>query len=885
MTNKIHVIAHTHWDYEWYFTNNESFIQLSYHVDEVINALENGLLDYYMLDGQMSIVEDYLKANPDMKTRLNDLVKSGRLKIGPWYTQSDQMIIRGESLVRNLQIGIELGDKLGGADRLGYVPDAFGQSIDMPKIFSQMGINKSVFWRGLSSDVIKQREFLWKSEDGSSVMAYNIKDGYFVGVQLIETNNSKSLLEQIKKDTVASHIALPVGGDQRYVDFNLKERINHYNQILEKDVLIESDYNRLFEGITQERLDLPSIQGEFLNAEVSKIHRSIYSSRYDHNYLNDKVERRLIFQVEPLMALADQIGIPYKQELVDNIWKITLRNHAHDSAGSCNSDKTNQVIMQRLIEADQLSYSLIDYLTRKISESRIDVKENQVTIFNTLPIKRIQNFKVKVSLKDPNFSIYHKGKEIPYQLMHSQEQSNAQIRKKVRSAPGSIYFESEILLPLELNALGYEVLDIVEGEKGIVVSSHRSNIQSEESSSIENEYYEVILNQGAVNVIDKTTGTLYKDFLYIEDDGDDGDNYDYSPPSNNKKVKLDFLGAKIQLLKGKLKDSILISGNFKVPLMALDREQGKQNAEVPYTCEISLEAKNQSIDMNLEIENNACDHRMRLIVNGNVKTDTSIADTPFGTISRPITDPNLHNWKEKGWKEEPTGIYPMLNFVNIHDGQKSITAFSKGVKEYEIVRTEAMATALTLFRAVGYLGKPDLRRRPGVASGNQFRYIETPDSQLQKRLKFKFSFTIKNSFSESDSFIQYQKYAISTPYYQQQSINQFTTTLKYFVMQPLSEPLPNAYSLLDASQIQHVAYSTIKKSRDDKAIIIRLFNPSSETIDDGGKIVCHEKVLGWKFTTLAEKNDIINELQTNTIKLGVFKPKEIKTVYIRLQQR
>src|SRR5699024_995753 len=217
MKKKIHIIAHTHWDYEWYFTSKESFIQLCYHIDEVLEALETGIIDYYMLDGQMSIVEDYLHIHPENQerikllvqegklkigpwytqsdqmiirgeslvdrksTRLNSshvpyttlfrslcyhidevlealetgiidyymldgqmsivedylhihpenqeriklLVQEGKLKIGPWYTQSDQMIIRGESLVRNLQIGIELGDRLGGADRLGYIPDAF----------------------------------------------------------------------------------------------------------------------------------------------------------------------------------------------------------------------------------------------------------------------------------------------------------------------------------------------------------------------------------------------------------------------------------------------------------------------------------------------------------------------------------------------------------------------------------------------------------------------------------------------------------------------------------------------------------------------------------------------------------------------------------------
>src|SRR5699024_6295045 len=109
-----------------------------------------------------------------------------------------------------------------------------------------------------------------------------------------------------------------------------------------------------------------------------------------------------------------------------------------------------------------------------------------------------------------------------------------------------------------------------------------------------------------------------------------------------------------------------------------------------------------------------------------------------------------------GWKEEPTGIYPFLDFVNLHDADKSVTVFSRGVKEYEIVGAKQKRTALTLFRAVGYLGKPDLLRRPGVASGNQFRYIETPDSQLQKSMTFSFSIAIEEQFQEAEAFRHYQ---------------------------------------------------------------------------------------------------------------------------------
>ena len=44
----IHVVAHTHWDFEWYFTRQEAQVQFAYHMDEVFRALENNNLNYYV---------------------------------------------------------------------------------------------------------------------------------------------------------------------------------------------------------------------------------------------------------------------------------------------------------------------------------------------------------------------------------------------------------------------------------------------------------------------------------------------------------------------------------------------------------------------------------------------------------------------------------------------------------------------------------------------------------------------------------------------------------------------------------------------------------------------------------------------------------------------
>ncbi|WP_094751375.1 hypothetical protein [Psychromonas sp. CD1] len=418
MTKTFHVIAHTHWDFEWYFSANESLIQLVYHMDEVMSGLESGQCDTYLLDGQLSIVEEYLAHCPEQTERFTRLVQQGKLKIGPWYTQTDQLIIGGESIVRNLVAGIRLGEKYGLVEKIGYVPDAFGQSIDMPKIYRGVGIDKTVFWRGLSSDICQSREFTWQCEDGSSVLAYNIKDGYFVGSYIINFDDPTPLCLQAEKGAMANNIVIPLGGDQRYIDLNIKERLAICALTTAKYKLIESSYAQFFDALDKENRELPRVSGEFIDAQVSKIHRSIYSSRYDHKYLNDKIERCLSYQLEPLMVMADALGIKSKVYLINSIWKTIMRSHAHDSAGGCNTDKTNKIILSRYEKADQMSSSTVDYLIRKMSESQMPEGdgglEGRLTLFNTLPYERQQEIIVTISTQNPHFILRDMNGEIIY---------------------------------------------------------------------------------------------------------------------------------------------------------------------------------------------------------------------------------------------------------------------------------------------------------------------------------------------------------------------------------------------------------------------------------------------------------------------------------------
>lgn len=871
---KIHVYPHTHWDYEWYFTSNESIIQLIYHMDEVMEALENGELETYLLDGQLSILEEYIKFIPSNFERVKNLVESGKLLIGPWYTQTDELIIDGESIVRNLFYGIKSASKYGDYLKIGYLPDSFGQTKDLPKILNGFDINRSIFWRGVANDVCPNREFIWKGEDDSSLLVYNIKNGYFYGGNLIYSNDVEKLEKTILDGSQTENILLPVGGDQRYVDFNLKERIAYYNERSKNNFdYVESDCNKFFDELEKSK-NLIEVQGEFVNPSNSKIHRSIYSSRYDHKYLNDKVERKLIYHLEPLMVIAQNLGIDPKIEMIEEIWKKLLMNHAHDSACGCNSDKTNRSILARLIEADQLSYSACDYIIRKISESLNCSEEDNIILFNTLPHNREEVSKIIVTTKTKNFIIKDKDENIiEYQLLERKREYAGSIKKDESQYDDSLYYYvSKVAIKCSLEPLSIEVLKVIQLEEEI-------NIKEKASSNfIEDNFYKVEVVDGKINIIDKISNRELKDCLYIEESGDDGDTYDYSPPEEQYdfRYNLDFKDAKVDINNGELYNEIKISGEFKVPMNLKDREKNIRNTEIPYELILTLSNK-EIVECNLEIDNKACDHRMRAVLRTDINSKESISDTSFGTIRRDNVPVHINDWRELGWKEEPSPIYPMLHFVGIEEENKSIFMLAKGIKEYEILENSNIA--LTLFRGVGFLGKPDLIRRPGIASGNEFRYIETPDSQLKEKLKFKFAITINNDINITKINKIWKNYSITIPNYQIQEINRFTNTLKYFVMHPLKDKLEEVKDIVDCNDLNDIVVTSIIPV-DKNSFTVRFVNYTDKVIDGGNIKVSKGKSYEW--VNMNNKEISNKENIDSSINIGKFKSGEIKTLKINI---
>ena len=872
---KIHVVAHTHWDREWYFSDNEAFIQFSYHMDEVIYALENGELDYYYLDGQLSILDDYLKVYPNQETKIKELVEGNKLFIGPWYTQMDEFVVAGESVVKNLQIGIDMSKRLGGHTALGYLPDSFGQGKDMPKIYNGFGIEDAVFWRGMPNEVTKSREFYWTAEDGSKVLTINIRNGYYAGVALVEGEiyQKKAILDIVSEDSTTTNITLPVGGDQRAVDRNLKAIIEEANKEFAEEYQIEeSNYPHIFNLLKKEATDLPTVQGEFMSGSVSKIHRSIYSSRYDLKKINDTIENRLIFQLEPLMLMADDLGIPFKRELMDYTWKLILKNHAHDSIGGCNTDKTNEMIMARYKEADQLSYSTVDYLVRKIAESIEGIQENDLVLFNTLPYRRTESYTLEVSTKKTTIKLFDDQRhEIPFQLISTEKVYAGEVRRSESDYDeAKYYYIHKISFTNELPALSYQIVSVEEQDE----SATQEKPVALEETMIENAAYKITFSNGQFSILAKEQGITYKNCLHVEESGDEGDTYDYSPAYFDSIHHLFFETAEVAIQSGKFLSTMSVTGSWFVPKDLAARKAQKVDTEIEYTLTLSLKNDSKRVDMKLSLNNQALDHRMRLVVKTPVKSQVSYADTLFGIVERNNHDPHIHDWRELGWKEEPTEIYPMIHYANAHDLETSWTVMSKGIKEYQVIDSDMY---ITLFRGVGFLGRPELLRRPGDASGNQFRYIPTPDSQLLRTLEMELSLIIATDYNPADIQREYQMYSVDTPYYQVQTLNRFTNPIQYFQSNKVDH-LTTLKKSIDLSELPLV-FSAIELSRDGEWVNIRLYNPLlEETVK--AEIIPLTTQAQVRFVNL--NGDLIKSLGLiNEIPLGDFKPGQIKTISIK----
>ena len=184
----IHLVAHTHWDREWYHLAERFQARLVALIDALL--ADGDATGPFLLDGQAIVLVDYLAVRPERAQDLARALAAGAIESGPWYVLADNLIPSGEAIVRNLEAGRRVLVRMGAtAPTVAYCPDTFGHPAALPLIAAGFGCDVAVVWRGFGGASFPPVDTAWwTAADGSRVLLYHLPpDGYEFGSALPTT--------------------------------------------------------------------------------------------------------------------------------------------------------------------------------------------------------------------------------------------------------------------------------------------------------------------------------------------------------------------------------------------------------------------------------------------------------------------------------------------------------------------------------------------------------------------------------------------------------------------------------------------------------------------------------------------------------------------------
>src|SRR5215204_3033626 len=86
---RVLLVAHTHWDREWYHPASRFRQRLVALVDALLDTAAGGgeqvsAQSPFLLDGQAIVLRDYASVRPERAEELGKLLRSGAVEAGPW---------------------------------------------------------------------------------------------------------------------------------------------------------------------------------------------------------------------------------------------------------------------------------------------------------------------------------------------------------------------------------------------------------------------------------------------------------------------------------------------------------------------------------------------------------------------------------------------------------------------------------------------------------------------------------------------------------------------------------------------------------------------------------------------------------------------------------
>lgn len=171
----VSAVGHTHIDVAWLWTISQTREKAVRSFSTVLSLMER-YPEYVFMSSQPVLYQFVKEDAPEIYEKIKERVKEGRWETdGAMWLEADCNLTSGESLVRQLLKGHQFFKEEFGTESTSlWLPDAFGYSAALPQILKKSGIHRfmttKISWNQYNQ--LPNDMFTWKGIDGSEVFAY-----------------------------------------------------------------------------------------------------------------------------------------------------------------------------------------------------------------------------------------------------------------------------------------------------------------------------------------------------------------------------------------------------------------------------------------------------------------------------------------------------------------------------------------------------------------------------------------------------------------------------------------------------------------------------------------------------------------------------------------
>lgn len=825
---KFLLVNTNHLDYAWYRPREESKIREAELIDGVLDALQASEISGFTIEQSVAGREYMRDLRPERSEEYEQMCRDGKFELIGTEIQQEVYLAGEEVFFWNVEVGHDEVERQGGRpSKALYIPDTFGFPDGFPKAASAAGYNNLIFTRGMGEQAaLLGAVFNWESDDGSSILAVPMPDGYGsasnLGRWTFADGVHNELEDQPDKWTDAAifmlnktlnrfgdrftkigleHVLLGAGSDFQPVDTDLPNIIADVQEKMQTEFpgvafsfgTFEDYVERVDESI--DRNDLNTYRGELRSAADHPVLRGIDSARVPLKQEAEKTERQVL-NADAMLALSilrakidPTLAYAHDKDLLRTAMyrakTVALPAYSHDAISGCGTDDVPQDMLNRLRDARGLADQTLRNSLFNLSGGKDDyhVKmrlEPDISVTNTQPHARRDIVSVpleQIKLHADHLTAETDNGEIPVQIVEKDRKKYAMVAVDVPGYSSASVRFKEAEAPMD-----------------------NEQKEKEQKNTIENEFYKVqVLANGVVEVHDKATGVVSHGHMF-EDQADTGDEYNFNPLDGAKPITTEKSKAKVTVLtEGPVLSELQIDMDMLLPAeLTKDRKaRSDETVPTPISTVVRLTQGVDRVDFTTTLTNNAKDHRLRVLFKTPNGDDKVRAKEMYGITDRTgVPIPGGESWLEP----LPISTSHYQGMVAAGD----VALFSKGLQEYEAFEKsdgKIDEIALTLIRGVGWLSRDDLKvRKVGAGPIEDLVTSQCPDEHT-----FEYSMTMRGQ-EDNASLIR------------RMNDSRFGLQIG-----------PKGVSLDDVLKIEGEGFvvSALKPLRDGSGAMLRLYNPNT----------------------------------------------------------